>query len=173
MSRRIRMVSLGVVAVLALAGLFAPGASAYPPTVCATLSVSTTTPPVGGTITVSGTGFTAHAVVKLELHSKVYDLGSATVQADGTFSVSVKLPDGVTGHHLIVAVGGGPRCPVDPVGIDIRSSLGTGGTTASTGTNVALLLLAAAVLVLLGVVVNDRASSRRRHRRRQPHRATR
>lgn len=71
---------------------------------CVTLSVSTTTPPVGGTITISGTGWGANDTVNITLHTATYPLASPTADASGAFTTTVTLPAGVSGRHTIVAV---------------------------------------------------------------------
>src|SRR4051794_12501960 len=95
---------------LALAGPAAGAAAApvaYPPTICPTLSVSTTTPLVGEQITVSGINFNPNAHIRIELHTTVYVLANVVSDAAGGFTTKVRLPAGVTGNHLIIAVGGG------------------------------------------------------------------
>jgi hypothetical protein len=168
----VRPIIVFAAAALAFAGLVMPAANAYPPTVCATVSVNTTTPPEGGTIVVTGTQFTAGDSLQLKLQPGDFDLGTFTVAANGTFRAVVKLPAGVTGHRMIVVIGGGPSCPVDPVSIDIGAGHATGGGTASTGTNVAMLLGAALLLLVVGGALTERGSTKRRRRRgRRPHRA--
>lgn len=156
-------------------------ANAYPVVTCSTLAVSTTTPAAGEAITVSGTNFKPNASVRLELHTRVYLLKTVTSGADGTFSTQVSMPDGVTGRHLIVAVGGSMSaagCPAAPsVSVDIQGAgvggvatssvpAGAGGQsngpggTAFTGVNVLLMLIVAAILVVLGVMLNRRNSAR-------------
>jgi hypothetical protein len=148
-------------------------AVAYPPTICPTIAVSTTTPLVGEAITVSGVNFTANAHVRLELHTKVYVLANVTTSAQGTFSTSVTMPAGVVGSHTIVAIGGGavPGCPAEPIQIVKVQPPGgngggngggsNGGGTAFTGVDVLLLVLIAALLVGAGVMLN-RGGKRRR-----------
>jgi hypothetical protein len=165
---------------LALAGLalVSPSASAaarpvaYPPTTCATISVSTTTPAVGEAITVTGKNFGPNAKVTLTLHTRTYVLGSVTTSATGTFTKRVTMPAGVAGNHLLSATGGNPLCQPDPVQI----SIGVGATetpgpnsppgTAFTGVDVLWLVALAAVLIALGVALNRRSNTRRRRSRR-------
>lgn len=159
----------------------AAAASAYPVVTCSTLAVSTTTPAAGETITVSGTNFRPNETVRLELHTDVHVLKTLTTGADGSFSTEVTLPDGVTGTHLLVAVGASTKaagCPADPsVSISIQGSgvggvatssapAGVGGqsdgpgSTAFTGMNVLLLLIVAAILIVLGVMLNRRNAAK-------------
>ena len=62
-------------------------------------------PQAGGTITVTGSGFTAGQNVLVEVHSDPYALGTATVGADGRFTISGTLPaDFPAGEHSVVAI---------------------------------------------------------------------
>jgi hypothetical protein len=121
-----------VVAVLVSAALsFAASADAAPYHKQPKLSVSTTTPAVGATITVTGTDYGANETVELTLHTAVYTLGSAHTDASGGFTTSVTLPAGVSGTHTLVGTGmtsGG----VASVTLVIGGS-GTGGTGGSNG----------------------------------------
>lgn len=148
-------------------------AVAYPATTCPTLSVSTTTPLPGETITVTGAKFAANATIRLELHSSVTVLATVTSSATGTFSVDVKLRAGVTGNHDLVAIGGdtdAPGCPANPIQvltIQTLTSSGSngggsnGGGTAFTGVDVLGLLAAAGLLISAGVLFNRRGSAKR------------
>ncbi|HEV7205317.1 MAG TPA: hypothetical protein VGN18_11965 [Jatrophihabitans sp.] len=151
-------------------------ADAYPVVTCSTLAVSTTTPAVGESITVTGANFKPNRSVRLELDSAAHPLKTVTSGVDGSFSTQVTLPAGVTGSHSIVAVGGGltaAGCPVDPAAqLHIQGSgvggvatsgaaAGAGGqsnpgSTAFTGVNVLLMLIAAGILILLGTMLNRR-----------------
>jgi hypothetical protein len=105
-------------------------AAGYPPTECASLSVSTTHPLPGEEITVSGTNFLPNADVRLELHSKTYVLKTVTTDSSGSFSTQVKLPNGVVGTHQIVAASGAPStCPTPTVTLHIQKH-GTEGSSA-------------------------------------------
>jgi hypothetical protein len=102
------------------------------------VTVSDPTPPEGGSITISGQGCTPGATITITL-----DNGDtlATTKADssGAYSVVVKLPSGVTGHHTITVSGAG--CS-GVVGINIQS-----GGLATTG--VAVIGIGAVGVVLL------------------------
>ncbi len=149
---------------------------AYPPTTCPTLSVSTTTPLAGATITVTGSNFTAGAHITLELHTTTYVLAHVTASASGAFTASVTMPAGVTGAHDIVATGGAsvPGCPASPIqAINLQARRpghwcrgwrrrGGGGGTAFTGVDVLLLLAVAGGLVAVGVAFNSGGKRRRR-----------
>jgi hypothetical protein len=152
--------------------LLAPAASAaqYPTTVCASLSVSTTNPLPGQEITVSGENFIANASVRLELHTTIYVLKTVTADADGAFTTTVKLPDGVTGTHSLVAATGAPSggdCPNDPLqlihiqtGGESTSTPGNGGTS-FTGVDILAMIVGAGALIGVGVALN-RSGQRRR-----------
>lgn len=159
-------------AILALAvaaiGLFfavpAASATAYPPTTCPSLSVSTTNPQPGETFTLSSSGMPAHAMVKIYLHSDPILLKTVETDASGSFTTTITLPDGVTGTHTIVAVPDkpmAPGCPPPSVTIDIQGKNTNGGGTAFTGLDVLAMLLGAAVLIGIGVGLN-RSGKRRR-----------
>jgi hypothetical protein len=167
-------------AILALAAagvaalLFAPAAQAagdYPPSICATLSVSTTAPLPGEQITVSGSDFNANASVRLELHSNTVVLKTVTTDSTGSFSTLVTLPSNVSGTHTIVAATGfnsaGGTCPPPEISLGFQgqsSSQGGGhhGGTSGTGQDILIMLIAAAVLISAGVAFN-RSGKRRRH----------
>lgn len=146
--------------------LFAPMSTAagYPVTECPSLSVSTTNPLPGQSITVSGENFTPNASVRLELHTDVIVLKTVTADANGSFSTSVTLPDDVVGTHSIVAATGAPNssdCPGNPVviihiqtGGSSTSTGGHHGGTSFTGVDVLAMLVGAAVLIGAGVAFN-------------------
>ncbi len=157
------------------ATLIAPAAhaAAYPATVCPSLSVSTTHPLPGEQIAVSGSDFLPAASVRLELRSRVYVLRTVTTDGTGAFSTTVRLPDGVTGAHDIVAATGAPTsatCPGDPIvaihiqkrGTEGSSVAPTGHGTAFTGVDLVLILLAAAVLIGVGAVFTRGGKSKQR-----------
>jgi hexosaminidase len=136
-------------------------AAGYPPTECASLSVSTTHPLPGEEITVSGTNFLPNADVRLELHSKTYVLKTVTTDSSGSFSTQVKLPNGVVGTHQIVAASGAPStCPTPTVTLHIQKH-GTEGSSAPppghgtsfTGVDVLLIVIAAALLIGAGIAL--------------------
>lgn len=167
---RFRAVALAV-AVIGAALFFTPAmqAQAYPPTTCpGMLSLSTTTPLVGETITVTGSGFTPGANVHLVMHTKVYDLGTFKADSHGNFTAQVNLPDGVTGAHVIVATSGAAhvnRCP--GVRIHIHAPAGTSAGppghhgTSFTGVDVLIIVLIAAGLLGAGVALTR--GGKRRH----------
>lgn len=167
MARRVgsRIASWLLAGTLLVLGVIALGsapanAGPYPPTQCATLSVSTTTPRAGEAMTVSGSGFTAGEQVTLELHSTTRVVGTATVRADGTFTTQITIPKDMYGRHLLLAVGGQPSCSVDPITLEIQASavagehIGPSGDgLSSTGVQIALLLAIAAIALAAGVAL--------------------
>jgi hypothetical protein len=173
MSRRL-LATFAACIIAALVGLFAFSTassaaprgqtSGYPPSTCSTVSVSTTQPSVHGTVVVSGSNFEAGTTVTVELHTTVYVLGSATVQPDGTFSLTVTLPSGVSGAHHIVVTGGDPDCP-NSVAINIGNGVSP-HPPSKTGVNIAVLLAVALALIAVGLLLNGQASARRRRKAR-------
>lgn len=167
-----------MVAVLgALLTLFAVGsgpASAAAPTpagtVCggygsldvrASMSVSTTTPFPGQTITLSGQNFAPAGIVVTIVLDTGAVLTHVTINASGTFSVPITMPAGVTGNHKILAEGQ-ITCPPDPVQVTIQASgnAGNNGGLASTGVDI-LTGLAIAIALIAGGVLMARSGRRR------------
>lgn len=142
---------IGVLAML-FAGLFfaATSASAYPTGTAATIGVSNSTPPVGGTDTVFGAHYQPGETVSLSLHSAVYSLGSATADGSGAFSTTVTLPAGVSGSHTIVGTGltSGETASVQ-INIGGTSSSGSGSGSGLSSTGVAVIGIGAVGLALL------------------------
>jgi len=144
-------------------------AQAYPPTTCpGMLSLSTTTPLAGETITVTGADFTPGAQVHLVMHSNVYDLGTFTANGQGAFTAQVTLPSGVVGVHVISATSGAPhinQCPGVQIHIHAPGgqSSGPGGHhgTSGTGVDVAIILLVATGLLGIGFALAR--GGKRRH----------
>ncbi len=171
---KIRAILALVFASVGLMVAVAPAATAagpYPPSTCDNLSVSTTTPLEGASITITGENFAPNASIRLELHSAVSTLATVRSDGNGAFSVRVTLPAGVTGTHQIVPVGGlVAGCPQKSVTITIQANGGTNGNgtgggsnggTAFTGVDIALLLAIAAGLLGIGVLLNRRSKPAR------------
>lgn len=136
----------------------APAATTpYPPPSCPLLSVSTTNPFPGQTITVAGSNFTPSVAVTIELDTNVA-LAHTNADGSGSFSVNVTLPSDLVGNHTISAVGTNlGNCPVDPIQITVQAGAGpssssSGGGLASTGVNVLVGLVIALGLVAAGVI---------------------
>jgi len=171
--------------VVALAGLAlgAPSATAaraaasdpvYPPTVCATIFVSTTNPLEGASIGVTGENFFANATTHLYIKSPHILLRTVKTDGDGRLATTVKLPDGLFGHRILQAEGGHSGdngCAADPFQIQQGAAASqsgggggssNGGGTAFTGVDVAGLLAIAAALVGVGVLLNRRGRNAKR-----------
>src|SRR5882757_2216766 len=126
---------------LAGSGLFAGAAgaasatptltAAYPPVVCATLTVSTTVPVAGQTITIGGTDFDPGDTVQLTLVPPGTVLATVTVAPDGTFTADVMIPaSAIPGKAEIQDIATTTKCPSDPISITI----GAGATPTATPT---------------------------------------
>lgn len=142
---------------------------AYPPTTCAQMSTSTTHPQPGAHITITGSSFDANTRVRLYIKKPRILLRSIITDANGAFSTTVKLPDGLFGNRIIIAVGGQVNvCPVDPIQITIQGGTsnpggsGNPGGTSFTGVDIGALLAAAAALVGVGVLLNRRGRTTKR-----------
>jgi chondroitin AC lyase len=135
----------------AIGGLAEPGTP--------TLQV-TGTPVVGGKVTVWGLAFDPGTVVTVELHSEPVELGTATVDGTGAFSLTATIPtDTDPGAHEIVVLGGGVELATFALTISPAASDGGPGTTpadddalAGTGTDPVAMGtgLALALLLLVG-----------------------
>jgi hypothetical protein len=162
-----------------MAGAFATPAP-YPPSACPTLSVSTTNPLPGESITVSGRNFDANARIEIVLDKPGRVMRTVTSDSNGQFTTSITLPAGLTGRHLFKAIGGGSDatrgCPADPgQAFDVQGGSAAslepgssgangpgapgsnGGGTAFTGLDVAGLLAIAAALIGAGALLNRRS----------------
>lgn len=104
-TRRSTSVLLAVVGLLTAVLASASSAGAAPYHKQPTLAVSTTTPAVGATITVTGADYGANETVNLTLHTATYNLGSAQTDANGGFTTSITLPAGVSGTHTLTGTG--------------------------------------------------------------------
>jgi hypothetical protein len=159
---------VALLCVLGMSWISSPASAkvlSYPPTVCPTLSISTTTPHPGEAITITGKGFVPGDTITLVFDSADHPLGTAHVADDGTFSVNVTMPSGVTGNHLIIAQGSSDNCPVDPIQVFFPGS-GVGGKTtgglSNTGANVLLGVSLGLALLVAGFALNRGATARRR-----------
>ncbi|HJQ42936.1 MAG TPA: hypothetical protein VJ831_07625 [Jatrophihabitantaceae bacterium] len=125
------------------------------------MSVSTTNPRPGQTITLTGANFEpAGSTVTIVLDTGAV-LAHVTIDASGSFSIPITMPTGVTGNHLILAQGYAGQCPPDPVQVTISTSGEGGGGLASTGVDI-LTGLAIAIALIAGGVLFAR-SGRRSH----------
>lgn len=142
---------LGLIAANVLSAVPASAAAPYPPGGAAPLSVSTTTPAPGQTITVSAAGFGANEIVDLVLHSTPVTLASPRADSNGTFSVQVTIPSDVRGVHVLTATG---RTTGKTVSITLTIGFppptGGGGGLPNTGLMVWGFGIVAAILLVLG-----------------------
>jgi hypothetical protein len=135
----------------------------YPPAVCSTIAVSTTTPFPGQKITVTGSGFLPNSAVSLVVDTAKTVIGSATASAAGTFTTTVTIPLSLYGAHVLIAAGGlGVGCPADPFTVlQLPAAPATSSSgLAFTGADVIAILIAGVALVGAGVALQ--VSSRRR-----------
>lgn len=135
-TRGLAAVALGGLATLGVAqpAHAAPcTAGTYPPSVSCTPSVtlSTTTVTVGGSVDFSVTGFAPGSPVLAELHSTVVTLGTFTASSQGTVAGRVRIPSSVpAGSHTLVFTGrdGSGAAQTARVSIVVaRAAAGTGG----------------------------------------------
>ncbi|MDP9118300.1 MAG: hypothetical protein M3O28_13765 [Actinomycetota bacterium] len=173
--RRITALSLALgvfFAMLTVLGISAPSASAYAVKGCPTISLSSTAPVAGTSITVSGANFASNVSITIVLEASPDTHGHLTVKtlttsSTGTFSFLFVVPDEV-GQHILVAtdVALTAPCPADPfASIDIRAASsggsGTGGL-ASTGTDIAGGVAVALALLLIGSLLTFSGQRKRR-----------
>lgn len=176
MTMRRLLVACGVLGLLVASVFFArsatarsaasacPAGSGYPAVAAAAALVTTTTPVVGQTIEVSGSGMCTNEGVNIFIDAALV----ATAQTDGTgaFDPPVKVP-GPAGVKTLRIVGAS-GLPNDSatVTLTVRASAGVagvsasraptsngGGGLASTGVRVALLALIAGGLIAGGVLL--------------------
>ncbi|MDT4971668.1 MAG: hypothetical protein QOG22_1811 [Pseudonocardiales bacterium] len=155
-----------VVSVLAVFGLFvaalAFGSSAataaaatcgsgYPVTTQASIASSTTTPFVGESIKVSGTCYHANEDVAITIGG--VSVGTAHTDANGSFELTVTVPNLLGGQLLVGRGASGATNDVDSLTLTIEASGaagvsgGGGGGLASTGVKIAGLVLLAGALI--------------------------
>jgi hypothetical protein len=127
----------------------APSATVHLPWIASGTGDGSITAPTGGTFQVSLHGLLPFTSYALELHSTPVSLGTVTTGADGTATVTLTLPAGVSSgsHHLVVLLGGSPVLTM-PVTVTAA-----GAELASTGAAPGGLLLLAGALMALGVLL--------------------
>jgi len=163
-----------IIAVMLAPLTFASSAFGYPPGVSATLQVSTTSPHICESITVSGTGF--NPSVQVKVYERNVLTKTTTTNASGAFSTAIKVvgPVGsqvINVHAAGSACGGSPSpsSSVDPTSTSrsATSSAGSGGGgggggLANTGVAILALLLLALALLVAGITASR--AGRARHR---------
>ncbi len=148
-----------LIAMLAAIGLaaftFSSNAGAYPPGTAPTLSVGTTTPAPGGSLTISGAGLGSNLPGTITLHTTVVTLGTFTTDSSGGFTATVTIPSDVSGTHTLVAATSVASISIT---LDIGGAAAPNGTTkpgtAFTGAAViGVGFLGAALLVGGGILL--------------------
>jgi hypothetical protein len=137
---------------------------AYPVGGAPSVSISTTSPFPGQTVTISGLNFDHSAHVAIVMRSPLVTLASTTTSASGSFSVQVTIPTNVTGTKTISIVGGAPAdCLPNTIVIQIQPPTGPppGNHLSNTGVDIFAGLLVALVLVGVGLFLTR--TGRRRH----------
>lgn len=105
-SRRASAALMAVFGLLAAMVLVAGSAyAAAPYTTSPTVSVSTSNPAVGGTLTITGIDFGANEQVRNELLSDPVTLNVVTADANGAYTTTVTLPAGFRCAHTIRGTG--------------------------------------------------------------------
>jgi hypothetical protein len=121
---KLKLAFVAAVSVLGLA--FATPAFAYGPN-APTVTASASSVGAGGSLTVSGDGFTPNSSVMVTLHSSPVTLAVTTADPTGAFSVVVTIPSDTTpGTHTILAT--------DPNGDSASTLLVVTGTAVAVGT---------------------------------------
>lgn len=99
------------------------------------VSVSTTSVVQGGTVTISGTGFTEGATVRVDVASDPLTLTTATVDASGTFGYTWTVPsDFEVGAHTLYVYQDGSLVSTSGITVTAADGSGSGGS-GSTGTS--------------------------------------
>lgn len=136
----------------------------YPPQFCPTISISTTHPFPGQTITIRGQGFDGGQALTLVMTPGDDVLGHVSTSAAGGFSTQVTLPHDVTGNRVIRAEGSGSDCPVNPIQIGINSNPTPTPQPPLPFTGVDILTALAIALALVGVGLLLTRGGRRSYR---------
>jgi hypothetical protein len=159
---------LALFSVVALLGLgISTPAFAYGPN-AASINTNATAVPPGGSLTVSGNNFFPGGSVSIVLHSTPVSVGGATVNANGSFSVSVSIPSATPpGAHTIIA--SDSEGDSASTGLTVTGSSAGGATPATatpdlpfSGADIAALSGVGAIALALGGMLI--LTSRRRRR---------
>jgi hexosaminidase len=159
--------SLGVIAAPAGAQQYPPGGTTCP--------ISDTSLAPGDQVTVSGTGFQAGSTVTFTLQPGDIELGSTTVDADGTFGpIVLTIPaDLAPGTYTLVCAGvdveGNPITRANPIEVLGVVAGGPGGPAFTGNTlNIPLWMALIAALLASGVLLVVLGGRRRRSIRAGP-----
>lgn len=125
----IALCASGVLALFALGGT----ASGYP--ISGGLNVSDTSVKPGGTVQVSGDGFTPGTPIDIEIFSAPTLLKTVDADGAGSFSTSVTIPTSISpGSHTLSATGGAPSGDTLTLSAEITvEGEGGGGSSSSSG----------------------------------------
>lgn len=168
----LRTLLMAFTTVTLLLGVVGPAAAQYPPVSDDGVVISDTTVFPGQVVTVSGSGWLPGSTVTLTLYSDPVELGTATVEDDGTFTIDVVIPEVSPGTHTLEIRGtddsGEPR--VEELTIEVLApgaGLDDAAATADmglafTGAHTAVGVALAAALLLTGGVTLLVARRRRR-----------
>ena len=162
MSTRVARALLPLGVLLAFVVVARPASAQYDESDGA-LQVSDTTVRPGQAVTVTGHGFDDGSEIIVMLLSTPRELGRTTANADGDFTIDIRIPSDVTGTHTIRAEGTAPdgssRVLAIPITIENTAATGgasgggSGGGLALTGGNVLTLTVIGAAFVLVGAGV--------------------
>jgi hypothetical protein len=133
------------------------------------ISAGSATATPGAQVTISGDGYQPGSTVVITVYSTPVNLGTATVQTNGTFTATVTLPANLaTGSHTLLASGIAPGGAVRYVSKALTVSAANFGPLPVTGVNAIRIGLGAVALLVLGVAAVVMTDGRivRRFRRR-------
>jgi hypothetical protein len=145
---------IGVMGVLFLvaagtAALAVPaGAVSYPPTSCSLQLASGATATAGGSLGVTGTGFTPNGVVTLSVNGE--KVGTATASNTGTINTTITIPANAKSPITVGATP--PGCSVT-VALSAAAVTTPAQPLAFTGSNSEPIVIAGIVALALGVVL--------------------
>ena len=128
------------------------------------VSISTTSPFPGETVTIRGANFDKNAHVSIVMSPPGRTLASLSTGSSGSFTAHVTIPTSATGTETISVVGGAPAdCLPNTVVIHIQTTAAPppGGNLSNTGVDILVGLLVA--LALLGAGLFLTRTGRRRH----------
>jgi hypothetical protein len=161
---RQRLIVIATALIVLFVGVIAGGAvaQAAPYSDQPVLAISTDHPAVGATVTLTGSGYRPGETVVLSMPGRSERLASVVAGSDGTFTVVLALPSGVSGPQSIVARGmtsgrtstvaitiGDPEPTISPAGSGGSALPDTGVAVVAIG-SVGLLLLVGGGVMLLG-----------------------
>ena len=132
-------------------GSSAPGGSSsvsQPTGGTSTVTLSDTSPQPGQTITIGGGGMDPNEGVSGDIHSAVIHLGDATADPSGNVSMSVTIPESLSGEHTITLTGK-TSGHIDSITVNIGGSSGGSGSGGLSATGVAILGIGVFGLLLL------------------------